>query len=66
VAPEPADEEADFLTVQEVALMFKVTPVTVRNWIKQGKLTYIKINGRMRVHRASVRKLAQYNFGGRA
>ena len=62
-APDEAPS-SDFCTVQEVALMFKVTPVTIRNWIQQGKLTCIKINGRIKIHRDSVKRLAQYDFGG--
>ena len=54
----------EFYTVRQVAEIFKVTPVTVRNWISEGKLDYIKINTRFRITRASVLKLAQFKFGG--
>jgi excisionase family DNA binding protein len=55
---------AEFMTVNEVAAMFRVTPTTVRTWIHQGKLDYIKINDRFRIYRDSVQRLAQFNFGG--
>ena len=31
-----------FLTVKEVAKLFGVTPLTIRNWDKAGKLTAIR------------------------
>lgn len=33
-------------TVNEVAKMFRVTPYTVREWIKRGQLTAIKVGRR--------------------
>jgi excisionase family DNA binding protein len=42
-----------FLTVKEVAKLFSVTPLTIRNWDKSGKLVAIRnpINN-YRVYRA--------------
>ena len=36
----------DMITVAEYAQMYKVTPVAVRQWIRRGKLRYIKKQGR--------------------
>ena len=36
----------DMVTVTEYAEMHKVTPVAVRQWIRRGKLRYIKKQGR--------------------
>lgn len=36
----------DMLTVAQYAEMYKVTPIAVRQWIRRGKLRYIKKQGR--------------------
>ena len=42
------------LTPQETAEKLGVTTQTVRNFIKQGKLAYIKIGGRYRIEERTV------------
>lgn len=37
------------LTVQEVAAALRVDPVTVRRWIKAGRITATKIGGAYRI-----------------
>ena len=41
--------EATFLTVQEAAQRLKVSTRTVRQWIKQGELSAIKIGKTVRI-----------------
>lgn len=36
----------DLLTVKEVALLLRVSPLTVKRWGKRGKLPAIRINSR--------------------
>jgi hypothetical protein len=36
----------DYLTVEQYAIMQSVTPITVRQWIRRGKLRHAKKNGR--------------------
>jgi excisionase family DNA binding protein len=38
--------ECDYLTVEQYALMLGIEPVTVRQWIRRGKLRHAKKNGR--------------------
>ena len=38
-----AKNEDSFLTVNELAELFKVTPLTVRRWMAQGKVPYLRI-----------------------
>jgi excisionase family DNA binding protein len=54
--------DSQFYSTSKVAEMFGVTPATVRNWVKEGKLRSITINRRMRIERASVRELANHMY----
>jgi len=38
--------ECDYLTVEQYAALHEVEPVTVRQWIRRGKLRHAKKNGR--------------------
>jgi excisionase family DNA binding protein len=40
------DENERFLTVNEVAELFRVNPMTVRNWIARGELTGVRLGAR--------------------
>ncbi len=40
------DNLPDLLTVEEVAELFRVTPLTIKRWGKRGKLPAIRINSR--------------------
>ena len=40
------DEWQDLLTAKEVAKIFRVTPLTIKRWIKKGKLSALRINSR--------------------
>jgi|GEM_PF-4014862 len=49
----------------EAAEIFRVTPLTVKRWIKRGHLESTKINSRgdNRIPRESVLRLAEKGFG---
>ncbi len=40
------DDWPDLLTAKEVAKIFRVTPLTIKRWIKKGKLSALRINSR--------------------
>ena len=43
------DLEKKYLTQQEVARMFRVSPSTIKNWRDEGKLDYFQVPGSSRV-----------------
>ena len=49
----------EYLTAEEIAAKFGVTPATVRNWIKAGILTGKKIGGRFRVSKKVLDKFEE-------
>jgi excisionase family DNA binding protein len=50
----------DFLTIEQVAVIARVSPVTVRRWIRSGKLACVRPGRRMLVpHRSLERLLGQ-------
>ena len=36
----------NLITVEELAVIFRLAPQTIRNWVAQGKLPYIKLGKR--------------------
>jgi excisionase family DNA binding protein len=42
------------LTVAEVAAMLKVSPHTIRAWVKKGKIPVHKVGRQVRFHRPEV------------
>lgn len=44
-------------TTQEVAEFFNVTSQTVRNWVKSGKIEYIKIGRGIRIPEEAIEKI---------
>lgn len=46
----------DLLTAKEVAKIFRVTPLTIKRWIKKGKLSALRINtrGDIRIKKTAV------------
>ena len=50
------DEWPDLLTAKEVAKIFRVTPLTIKRWIKKGKLSALRINtrGDIRIKKTAV------------
>lgn len=47
-----------YLTVREVAAIYKVNEITVRRHIRNGKLRAVKIGGRVRVAESDVERFA--------
>lgn len=54
----PYPTDAIFLTVQEVADLFRVTTKTVRRWINQGSLPATQIGRGWRIARSDLQQLA--------
>jgi len=51
-------------TPAQVAVIFEVKADTVRTWIKEGKIRYIKLpGGQLRIPESAVRELAQQRYG---
>ena len=40
------DNRIHLITVEELAVIFRLAPQTIRNWVAQGKLPYVKIDKR--------------------
>ena len=49
---------AEYLTVREVAAVYKVNETTVRRRIRKGKLRAVKIGGRVRVEKTDAGNFA--------
>lgn len=50
---------SEYLTVREVAAVYRVNEITVRRHIRQGKLRAVKVGGRVRVRKEDADKLVQ-------
>lgn len=50
-------------TPSEVAELFQVTQYTIREWLKDGTLTGVKIGSRWRIPQSSIEKLSTVKFG---
>lgn len=48
-----------YMTRKEVALLFRVTPETVSDWVKAKKLKAIKIGKKLLIRKDSVKEAAQ-------
>lgn len=53
-----------FYSTNKVAELFEVTSETVRNWIEEGKLKAVKVNGLWRVPRDEVLRFANDRYKG--
>jgi excisionase family DNA binding protein len=49
----------EYLTVREVAAVYRVNEITVRRHIRSGKLRAVKVGGRVRVRQEDADALAQ-------
>ena len=49
----------EYLTVREVAAIYRVNEITVRRHIRSGKLRAVKVGGRVRVRKEDADGLAQ-------
>ena len=57
--PPGSPSAPDLLLVSEAAVIFRVSPATVRRWVRDGLLTGIRTPGgrALRVHAAAVREI---------
>ncbi len=53
------DKGSDFLTVQEVSTILKISVLTVYKYIKSFKLGAIELGGRYRIPRSSLLKFVE-------
>lgn len=51
--------EDNFLSVKQVAYILKVHPLTVRRYIKEGKLKAIKVGGNVRIKESQLSELSR-------
>lgn len=49
----------DFLTVNQVSIILKVHPLTIRRYISQGKLKAIKLGGNVRISQDNLKNFSQ-------
>ena len=49
----------DVLTIQETAQMLKISPITVRRFIADGRLEAVHVGRGVRVHKEAVDRLAE-------
>jgi excisionase family DNA binding protein len=55
----------DLLRINEAAALLNLKPATVRAWIQQRKIGYVKLSGRaVRLRRADVEKIISQGFVG--
>lgn len=64
------NNETNFLTVQEVSELLRLSVLTIYKYIKAGKLTALEFGGHYRISKASLnsfidnhKKVANSNFG---
>lgn len=61
-----ARRNSSLMTVEEVAEFFAVTPATIREWCKSGKLPASKPGKSWLIHRDQVTILLQKTYGDRS
>ena len=59
------ERDDDLLTVAEVARKFDVTPYTIRQWIRDGKIKALKPGGHWRIERGEFKRRAHEMYGGK-
>jgi len=52
-------EKRDVLTVKEAATLLKISPSTLYNYVRQGKLPGIRVRGRWQIKKESVQAMRQ-------
>ena len=53
------NEIDEWLTLKQAAELVGVTPRTVQNWIKTGKIKGYQVVGRIRINRTDIERLYQ-------
>ena len=56
------NEDLELLTTEEIAAILKVQPRTVRDYITQGKLPYITLEGSYRVYRKDLKDFLDQRY----
>ena len=54
LTPEPADGSADFLTVAELAVIWRVSVRTLRRRLSAGQIPHIRVGRQVRIPRKAV------------
>jgi excisionase family DNA binding protein len=49
----------ELLTIKQAATVFKIHPLTVRRYIKEGKLTAVKVAGNIRIRNQDLKSLIE-------
>lgn len=49
----------NFLSVRQVAFILKVHPLTIRRYIKEGKLKAIRVGGNVRIKESAVTEISR-------
>lgn len=49
----------ELLTVKQIAIILKLHPLTIRRYIREGKLEAVKVAGSVRIKKESFNKLIQ-------
>ena len=57
IAPERVAEHAEFLSVEDVSAMLRITPQTIRRHIREGKLPAARFGRFWRVRRTDLEAL---------
>ncbi len=58
-----ANEEEEYLTVEQFAKLFQISEGTVYRWTASGKVATIKLGYRtIRIPRSEVQRIAQMNY----
>lgn len=52
----------NFLSVRQVAFILKVHPLTVRRYIKDGKLKAVRIGGNVRISESALQEYSSHEF----
>lgn len=62
------DQDLELLTTEEVAAILKIQPRTVRDYIAQGKLPAVELEGSYRIYRQDLKDFLDQRYkrpGGR-
>jgi excisionase family DNA binding protein len=57
MAPERVADRVEFLRVEEVATMLRISPQTIRRYIREGKLPAVRFGHFWRVRRSDLEAL---------
>jgi excisionase family DNA binding protein len=52
----------DFLTINEVAATLRVSPITIREWLRKGKMTGLKTGKLWRIRKEDLQRFIDANL----